>query len=401
MARGGGFEPPWDKSHWISNPTQWPDYATPANSSRPTGHIRQLRSSVDKQTNLMHKLTWLFPMTSDEIDWDIADDVEWGVDDDIEWEEIDTNEEILIELRNDPQPSFFVRKFAVVWWRKGFYKAGKVDGTVRATPTKFLFLDKDGKTRLKIDNSQIASFELYEHDGEFPIFYNELITKSGEKHQITTGVNESQSKQNHQDLKNAISGDGTGFNPKINELKIITSNDGKLREFSQAFEKTSFYPVKALFDYPEIQASTLEKVVDFGLAWLKDKLDPPFVIDDAGVFVNHLKGFPGVYSRYVYDTIGLESILKQMENVEDRRASFKCVLGLLLKDGTIHKFSGESQGEIIDEMRGDNGFGYDPIFVPSGSKKTFAEMSEEEKNSTSHRGEALTKLVNFISNKDI
>ena len=181
---------------------------------------------------------------------------------------------------------------------------------------KFLFLDKDGKTRLKIDNSQIASFELYEHDGEFPIFYNELITKSGEKHQITTGVNESQSKQNHQDLKNAISGDGTGFNPKINELKIITSNDGKLREFSQAFEKTSFYPVKALFDYPEIQASTLEKVVDFGLDWLSaKKIQPPFIIDDAGIFVEALENFPGVYSRYVYDTIGLQGVLKQMESI--------------------------------------------------------------------------------------
>ena len=90
-------------------------------------------------------------MASDEMDWDIVDEVEWGNDEEIDWEEVDTEEEILLELRNDPQPSFFVRKLAVVLWKNCFYKAGKIDGTIRVPPTKFLLLDTKGK--LRIDNS--------------------------------------------------------------------------------------------------------------------------------------------------------------------------------------------------------------------------------------------------------
>ena len=94
-----------------------------------------------------------------EIEWDTADEVEWGIEEDIVWEEIDENEEIILELRNDPQPSFFVRKFAVVWWRNGFYKAGKVDGAIRVTPSKTLFLDDKGKTaRLRSLWAHLAAF---------------------------------------------------------------------------------------------------------------------------------------------------------------------------------------------------------------------------------------------------
>ena len=99
-------------------------------------------------------------MSSKEIDWDNVDDIEWGVDDELDWDDMDEEEDILIELRNDPQPSFFVRKFAVVWWRKGFYKAGKVDGSIRVTPTRLIFLDSKGKVRLSIMNDSIDSFDL-------------------------------------------------------------------------------------------------------------------------------------------------------------------------------------------------------------------------------------------------
>jgi len=185
------------------------------------------------------------------------------------------------------------------------------------------------------------------------------------------------------------------------ELKVVTSNDGKIKEFKQAFEKTPVFPTKVSVPYPEVQASSLEEVVDFGLDNLKDKIQPPFIIDDAGVFVDGLEGFPGVYSRYVYDTIGLQGILKQMENLEDRQASFKCVLGLLLEDGTTHKFVGECKGRIIHEMRGDGGFGYDPIFIPDGFDRTFAELPPEEKNEISHRGRAMQNLLAFISEKGL
>ena len=340
-------------------------------------------------------------MSLNEIDWDTVDEIEWGVDDEISWKDVDVKEEIIVELRNDPQPSFFVRKFAVVWWRKGFYKAGKVDGTVRVTPTRFLFLDDKGKLRLSIENKMIESFDLHLHEAKFPIYYNEIVTKNEYSYQITTGINEEQSVQNHEDLKGAIFGHTDKPESDVMELKVVTSNDGKIKEFKQALEKTPVFHTNVSVPYPEVQASSLEEVVDFGLDNLKDKIQPPFIIDDAGVFVDGLEGFPGVYSRYVYDTIGLQGILKQMENLEDRQASFKCVLGLLLEDGTTHKFVGECKGRIIHEMRGDGGFGYDPIFIPDGFDRTFAELPPEEKNEISHRGRAMQNLLAFISEKGL
>ena len=340
-------------------------------------------------------------MSSKEIDWDNVDDIEWGVDDELDWDDMDEEEDILIELRNDPQPSFFVRKFAVVWWRKGFYKAGKVDGSIRVTSTRLIFLDSDGKVRLSIMNDSIDSFDLHHHDGEFPIYYNEIITKDQSSYQITTGVDESQSVKNNKDIKKAIAGELEVSKAEITELTIVTTNKGKIGEFVQSLDKTNFFPVQNSIDYPEIQASTLEEVVDFGLDWLKDKVEPPFVIDDAGAFIDSLEDFPGVYSRYIYDTIGVEGVLKQMNDIEDRKATFRCVLGLALADGSKHKFVGECTGHIIGEMRGSGGFGYDPIFIPGGYEKTFAELSLEEKNSISHRGRAMEKLVDFLSNMEI
>ena len=82
-----------------------------------------------------------------EIEWDVVDEVEWGIEEDIVWEETEEGEETIFELRNDSQPSFFVRKFAVVWWRNGFFKAGKVDGLIRVTPTRILFFDEKGKQK--------------------------------------------------------------------------------------------------------------------------------------------------------------------------------------------------------------------------------------------------------------
>ena len=182
----------------------------------------------------------------------------------------------------------------------------------------------------------------------------------------------------------------------MTEIQIITSNNGKIREFKEIFGDSKYVPVQNNIDYPEIQASSLEEVVDFGLSWLKQKANPLFVIDDAGAFIDSLHGFPGVYSRYVYDTIGLEGVLRQMENIDDRSCTFRCVLGLMTESGEKHKFVGECKGVLIDEQRGDGGFGYDPIFIPEGFDKTFAELTPEEKNSISHRGIAMRKLIDFL-----
>ena len=158
-------------------------------------------------------------------------------------------------------------------------------------------------------------------------------------------------------------------------INLVTSNQGKVEELTAILRPFGHTASQLPVQCPEIQAMTLEEVVDFGLTWLHDqKTQAPLIIDDAGVFVEKLQGFPGVYSRYVYDTIGLQVVLKQMESIDDRVTSFKCVIGLMLKDGTKHKFVGACKGNLIPEMRGSGGFGYDPIFIPDNFDKTFSEL---------------------------
>ena len=185
-------------------------------------------------------------------------------------------------------------------------------------------------------------------------------------------------------------------------INLVTSNSGKVEELTQILKPFGHQASQLIIECPEIQAPTLEEVVDFGLDWLSaKKIQPPFLIDDAGIFIEALEDFPGVYSRYVYDTIGIQGVLKQMEGVDNRATRFKCVLGLTLEDGSKHKFVGICEGNLIHEMRGTAGFGYDPIFIPDASNKTFSELPSEEKNKVSHRGRAMQKLVEFISDKGI
>jgi XTP/dITP diphosphohydrolase len=148
-------------------------------------------------------------------------------------------------------------------------------------------------------------------------------------------------------------------------------------------------------DYPEIQSDTLEEVVRNALKWLSDKVEGDFLIDDSGLFISSLGGFPGVYSSYVYHTVSLEGILEILEGAEDRDAEFRCCFGLHWQ-GQDRLFQGVSPGKIIKEKRGERGFGYDPIFMPSGHERTFAEISTDEKNELSHRGKALEKVLEFL-----
>ncbi len=189
---------------------------------------------------------------------------------------------------------------------------------------------------------------------------------------------------------------GKEFSKGSVDLQIITSNNGKIREFKEILRESPYVPVQNNVSYPEIQASSLEDVVDFGLTWLQERISSPFVIDDSGVFIDHFNGFPGTYTRYIYDTIGLKGVLRQMEGVDDRECTFRCVLGLLTESGEKQKFVGECSGTLINELRGEGGFGYDPIFIPDGFDKTFAELASEEKNSISHRGKAMRKLIDFL-----
>lgn len=119
-----------------------------------------------------------------------------------------------------------------------------------------------------------------------------------------------------------------------------------------------------------------------------------FFIEDSGLFVEALNGFPGVYSAYVFKTLGYKGLLKLMEGEENRRAYFESVVGLSFK-GEVKIFRGRVYGTIAEKPQGDKGFGYDPIFIPDGYNLTFAQ-SPEIKNRVSHRKRALEQMLAYL-----
>ncbi len=178
-------------------------------------------------------------------------------------------------------------------------------------------------------------------------------------------------------------------------MKVLfaTGNPGKLEEVKAKFASLDFEVEQLEDEYPEIQTDTLEDVVAEGLKWLYERHKLPIIIDDSGLFIEALGGFPGVYSAYVFKTLGSDGILKQMEGLENRRAEFRCCAGYIDANGLVIIKTGYSQGYIIHETRGTGGFGYDPIFMPYEHEQTFAELDMETKNTISHRGRAFEALA--------
>ena len=132
------------------------------------------------------------------------------------------------------------------------------------------------------------------------------------------------------------------------------------------------------------------------------------VADDSGLMVDYLGGAPGVYSaRFAGeecdDEKNNEKLLKHLEGLpaEDRKAKFVSVITLMFPDGNTIVARGECPGRIIETPTGENGFGYDPLFLPDGLSKTFAQLSDKEKNSISHRARALEKLEEILTEREI
>ena len=175
------------------------------------------------------------------------------------------------------------------------------------------------------------------------------------------------------------------------KLKVITSNPGKVAEYQKAFDELGIEMEHYRLPYDEVQTSDLEEVVNKGMDEIISKGVRNFIVDDTGLFIDSLKGFPGVWSAYAQKTIGNKGILKLMDGVEDRGAEFRCCIGCDI-DGERIVVVGVCRGYITESEKGTDGFGFDPIFSPD-RKLTFAEMSIEDKNLISHRGNAVRLLI--------
>jgi len=179
------------------------------------------------------------------------------------------------------------------------------------------------------------------------------------------------------------------------KLYIATSNRHKVEEIELALAPYGIMVVQVPLAKLEIQSSDLEEIALTAARSLRE-MDAPVAVEDAGLFIRALRGFPGPYSHYVYETIGIRGVLRLLEGVSDRRASFVSVIAVKMPDGRTLAFRGEVEGTITSEPRGERGFGFDPIFQPLGSSRTFAEMTVEEKNACSHRARAAKALADFL-----
>jgi len=179
-------------------------------------------------------------------------------------------------------------------------------------------------------------------------------------------------------------------------IYVLTQNEGKFREFLE-LGKTHGVVLKQLpSPKVEVQLRSLEDIATYAASVALVEWRVPLFVEDAGLFIEALKGFPGPYSSYVYKTLGVDGILKLMEGVRDRRAYFKSVIALAIPGEGVRIFTGVVKGGIALEARGTGGFGFDPIFIAEGMDRTFAELSISEKNRLSHRGKAFASMVKWL-----
>ena len=190
-------------------------------------------------------------------------------------------------------------------------------------------------------------------------------------------------------------------------MKIVfaTNNKHKLEEIKDIlgkdFEIVSLDEIGCHEDIPET-GLILEENARQKSSYIVEHYNHDCFADDTGLEVDSLNGEPGVHSaRYAEGTdhdseANMRKLLSKMSNVKDRTARFRTVISLII-NGVEHQFEGRVEGRIATEKHGTEGFGYDPIFIPEGYDKSFAELGEEVKNQISHRARAVKKLAEYLS----
>ena len=198
------------------------------------------------------------------------------------------------------------------------------------------------------------------------------------------------------------------FSVYIMDIIFATHNEHKTQEaraiLGENWNLKNLHEIGCEEEIPEtadtLQGNALQKA-----QYVVDHYHANCFADDTGLEIDGLEGRPGVYSaRYAGEHCtyqdNVNKVLKEMKGMTNRKACFKTVVALVL-DGEIHLFEGRVDGKIIEEPRGTAGFGYDPVFMPDGYNQTFAEMGDEVKNSISHRGRAMRKLIDFLKDRTV
>lgn len=189
----------------------------------------------------------------------------------------------------------------------------------------------------------------------------------------------------------------------MQKLIFATNNSHKLQEIrdllDSKFDIVSLENIGINEDIPET-ADTLEGNALQKARFVHERTKADCFADDTGLEVEALNGEPGVYSaRYAGKNAtfedNMDKLLEELHNKENRKACFRTVIALIM-DGNEYLFEGRVDGMILKHKTGKGGFGYDPVFLPEGFEKSFAEMDPRQKNAISHRGRSVQKLVNFL-----
>ena len=191
---------------------------------------------------------------------------------------------------------------------------------------------------------------------------------------------------------------------RLSSCKVAFLATGNVHKFNEARRILSEHGIATAMlrtiRTVEIQDDEIWNIAKARAVDAFQKCNLPIIVEDAGLFIEKLAGFPGPYSSYAYRTIGNEGVLKLMENIVDRKACFRSVIAFLSSKTNKPKcFKGKIEGRITEEKRGSHGFGFDPIFKPLHTSKTFAQMIIEEKNQLSHRALSFRKFAEFYINK--
>lgn len=196
----------------------------------------------------------------------------------------------------------------------------------------------------------------------------------------------------------------------MNKLFVATSNQNKIFEFKKIFDENKIdVELVSPKDFndtsdPIEDGNTFEENAIIKAKFYYDKYKLPTIADDSGMCIDFFNGFPGIYSarfmnKYSYHEKN-ELIIKALDGIDNRKATFNCVVAYIDINGNINSFEGINEGTIAYKETGSEGFGYDPIFIIPEFNKTEAELGYAYKNKYSHRAKALNKFIEFYKNHE-
>lgn len=182
------------------------------------------------------------------------------------------------------------------------------------------------------------------------------------------------------------------------QINLVTSNLGKVKEFNVILGN-SIIINHIQKEYKELRSDDPEEITKDAAKRVAEELKKPIVVEDSGLFIEALNDFPGTCSAYIHKRIGLKGILKLMENIDDRTCYYRSAVGYCEPGKAPISFFGEEKGTVAKEVKGNYGFGHDPIFIPENSKEPYGEIENCE-NLKRFRKIAVEKLKNYLKRSE-